>query len=843
MSNDARTAPELGILAHVLASRTQTRAQDWFCVYKARYGMQVVFDALREERGQGTVTTQLLTCCTAVDPILVAGLTPTYGEVSATTFALDVDKLDLGEDVRAVVLQHTHGIIDEAADARLAAKAHEAGALLIEDSAHCVTRLSRGEDGEPLADVSVHSFGVEKMLPGCYFGGAVWVNPKMADVVLRERIVQALGALPIIPASLDRAAKAYRNEVRVLTRVPSRVSSVLRSSLERVGAFSPAVTQVEQSGSLPLEPLAPSPWIASQATAALAGLDQNEERRRACVAAYREVFADALAAGTVSASLLPTSLDLLDGQPLLHFPVTFQNEALSDLAARQIAQMGFYAVPWYRPFLYPQADAQAYAWDGNDAHVPVCAALSRGALALPTDIDAEEARAVAQLVVKLATQPVEAREGGPAPTTPANLSLIATEADVTERLVPVIVGGDLLAYSYAREFHHAYNVHPIVLSNIDVKITSSSAWCDYRVIGDLTSEQAVVDHLIAIGRDLAAQGKVGMALGLADGQVRTIITHKDELAPWFVVPYVDLALLDEITQKDRFYAICEELGIAYPKTWELDCGKDAPALDATAYPYPLIAKPANSAAWEQAEFEGKRKIYELASAEELELAYAQVQASTYDGKLILQDFVPGGDDAIRSLTTFSDGRGELRVVSGGRVALQDHSPQALGNPVCILGEKVDRIVNDAARFLAHVGYRGYANFDIKYDDRDGSYRFFEVNARPGRNTYYVSLGGVNFVRPFVEEFVLGQEVAKREAYDEFLYTIVPASVARSYVLDDALREQVLACYRDDRAQNPLLDSKDTLQHTMWAQLFTQNQTRKFRTYAPGRSDAGEEPES
>ncbi|MDO4797856.1 MAG: DegT/DnrJ/EryC1/StrS family aminotransferase [Coriobacteriales bacterium] len=843
MSNDDRTVPELGILAHVMASRTQTRAQDWFCVYKARYGMQVVFDALREERGEGFVVTQLLTCCTAVDPILAAGLVPRYGEVSATTFALDASKLELGSDTRAVVLQHTHGIIDANADATLARMAHEAGALLIEDSAHCVARLSRGADGQPIADVSVHSFGVEKMLPGCYFGGAVWVNPNMADESLRERIVCALRSLSPLPAQLDRAAKAYRNEVRVFTRVPSRVSAALRSSLERVGAFSPAVTQAEQQGKLPLEPYAPSPWIASQASAALAGLDANEERRRACVAAYREVFGQALAQGTISPSLLPASLELLDGQPLLHFPVTFDNEALSNLASRQIAELGYYAVPWYRPFLYPQADPQAYAWDGDTSAMPVCACLSRGALALPTDIEVAGARAVAHKVVSLATLPAEAATDEDATHVPANLSLIQTEEDVTERLVPVIVGGDLLAYSYAREFHHAYNVHPIVLSSIDVKITSSSAWCDYRVLSDLTSEEAIVDHLVAIGRDLAAQGKVGMALGLADGQVRTIITHRDQLAPWFVVPYVDLELLDEITQKDRFYAICEELGIAYPKTWELGCDKDAPELDASAFPYPLIAKPANSAAWEQAEFQGKRKIYELESPEELEQAFAQVRASSYDGKLILQDFVPGDDDAIRSLTTFSNERGDLRVVSGGRVALQDHAPHALGNPVCILGEKVDRIVEDAARFLAHVGYRGYANFDIKYDDRDGSYRFFEVNARPGRNTYYVSLGGVNFVRPLVEEFVLGREVERQEAYDEFLYTIVPASVARSYVLDDALREQVLACYRDDRAQNPLMDPKDTLPHTMWAQLFTQNQVRKFRAYAPGRDDAGEELEA
>ena len=101
--------------------------------------------------------------------------------------------------------------------------------------------------------------------------------------------------------------------------------------------------------------------------------------------------------------------------------------------------------------------------------------------------------------------------------------------------------------------------------------------------------------------------------------------------------------------------------------------------------------------------------------------------------LVLQDFIPGGDDAIRTLTTFSDASGDMRVVAGGVVCLQDHDPTALGNPLCIMGEREEAIISCAKRFLSHVGYRGFANFDIKYDSRDGSFRFFEVNTRCGQH--------------------------------------------------------------------------------------------------------------
>ena len=35
------------------AERTGTQAEDWFCVFKARYGMQAALAALRRATGEG----------------------------------------------------------------------------------------------------------------------------------------------------------------------------------------------------------------------------------------------------------------------------------------------------------------------------------------------------------------------------------------------------------------------------------------------------------------------------------------------------------------------------------------------------------------------------------------------------------------------------------------------------------------------------------------------------------------------------------------------------------------------------------------------------------------------
>lgn len=121
----ARSQQEASI-AQIMASRTGTDPADWFLVFKARYGMQVAFEEIYAEMGAGEVATQLLTCCTAVDPILVAGLVPRYCEVSFDTAMIDFEALDASGELRAVVAQHTYGIVDDAATARLAQRAHDA---------------------------------------------------------------------------------------------------------------------------------------------------------------------------------------------------------------------------------------------------------------------------------------------------------------------------------------------------------------------------------------------------------------------------------------------------------------------------------------------------------------------------------------------------------------------------------------------------------------------------------------------------------------------------------------------------------------------------------------------
>ncbi|NYI39914.1 DegT/DnrJ/EryC1/StrS family aminotransferase [Demequina lutea] len=387
---DSRLGGTQGV-ADRLAALTGTEAADWHVVFKARYGMLETFAAIAEHTSRRSVVSQLLTCATAVDPILVAGLRPTYAEVSPDSLSIDPDRLAVGDDVAAVVIQHTFGIVDDAASQRVAAAARAAGALVLEDSAHCVGRMARGVDGAPIADVAFHSFGVEKMLP-TMFGGAVWVNPAMEHEALRLAIVGRLTSLDRPGWRLRCAARTYRYQLAVLNRVPRQIGRPLRSLLVKVGSFDPPVADSETEGRLAYRSAAATGWIHAGVAAALGRLRASEELRANAVAAYVEEFGDRVE--------IPASATM--GQPLVRFPFLVPPGVDPEVVIAGLRATGVVEGRWYRPALFPGAsDPAVYGYvPGAAAH-----AVTEGVIArivnLPTSVEPDQARRTARHALEL----------------------------------------------------------------------------------------------------------------------------------------------------------------------------------------------------------------------------------------------------------------------------------------------------------------------------------------------------------------------------------------------------------------------------------------------------------
>ena len=374
-----------------LAEMTATSADDWFLAFRTRHAMLVAFEALRAQCGAGEVVTQLFTCCTAVDPIIAAGLTPRYGDISARTLALDPAVLPLSPQTRAVVDQHTFGMIDAAASAQLRDAAHAAGALLVEDSAHCVGHMATDPTGAPLADLSFHSFGIGKMA-SAGFGGAVWVSPAL-DPALRAVLVSAFEALPVVAAHLERATGSYDFTIRVLMHLPQALRRVLWDQLASAGLFIPAVARMERAGKVFLGASAPGEATCAIMGEGMATLPTREVNALGALAVfdhYFDSYEDALG--------VPGAARKAD-RALLRYPLVLDSEERADELVQRLCDAGFYVDPWGRPLLYPGAlEGAAYGLDEALPLLPVTQRCSCGVVPLATNVSTDEALTAAKTV-------------------------------------------------------------------------------------------------------------------------------------------------------------------------------------------------------------------------------------------------------------------------------------------------------------------------------------------------------------------------------------------------------------------------------------------------------------
>ena len=405
-------------------------------------------------------------------------------------------------------------------------------------------------------------------------------------------------------------------------------------------------------------------------------------------------------------------------------------------------------------------------------------------------------------------------------------------------LQPVVLGGDIGAYSVARAFHEAYGVRSVVVSTVLTGVVRHSRFITNVVGPDITDARAAVARLRAIAAEHA--GKRLILLGSADWLVRTIVENRAELEDLYTIPYVSRETLDLVTDKENFGRLCRELGLGHPTTVVHDVQAGG-APDVAGLRFPVIAKTADTAAYHEVEFAGKKKVFTVATPEELAALMERIRVAGYQGSFIIQDLIPGDDSGMRILTCYSDRDGKVRFASFGQVLLEEHTPGALGNPAGIVTQAGGELVVQATRLLEHIGWTGYANFDLKYDPRDGGTVFFELNPRLGRSNFYVTAAGRNAVELYVREHLQGLDPlppgAAAENTDEHLYTVLPRRLLLRYVLDPALRRRTAGLMRAGRATNPLWYRAETdprrLAYVALAQL---NQLRKYRRYYPAPRD-------
>ncbi len=349
-------------------------------------------------------------------------------------------------------------------------------------------------------------------------------------------------------------------------------------------------------------------------------------------------------------------------------------------------------------------------------------------------------------------------------------------------IIPVLLGADLNCYNVARAFHEEYRVKSYAFGRYAIGASNYSRIVKFTIVEKLDDPEVMVSTLLAFA-EKHPDAKL-IAFGCTDDYASMLIHYGDRLRPKYIVPYIGPELFERLAYKASFYADCDIHGIPYPKTkiitpdTKLDSTLDESQL---GFKYPIIIKPSASAVYWRYPFDGMKKVYTAASPGEAEIVIRRIYASGYPEKIILQDMIPGDDSHMRVLTAYSDQNGKVRMMCLGHVLLEEHTPKGLGNHCAIITELNLPLMERFKDYLESVGFVGYSNFDIKYDERDGSWRAFEINLRLGRSNNYVTSAGCNVAKYIVDDYILHKKFDGTYFCDrEILWHSVPKGVIYKY---------------------------------------------------------------
>ena len=369
---------------------------------------------------------------------------------------------------------------------------------------------------------------------------------------------------------------------------------------------------------------------------------------------------------------------------------------------------------------------------------------------------------------------------------------------------PLLFGGDINVYSVARAFHEAYGIQSVCYGKFASGPAYGSTIIDYRVCPQNEDAATFRENVAKAAQEFA--DKTVLVIGCGDSYVKLAAENKQYFPENCIAATVSGELINTLINKEKFYALCDEYGIDHPGTfiYRKEMGHD---FELNFQP-PYICKPANGVAYWEHPFEGNEKVFTCPDRKNLEEVLDKVYASGYPDTMIIQDFIPGDDSYMRVLTNYSDRNGKVKLMCMGHVLLEEHTPHGIGNHAVILNEPCGPIAEKIKAFLEDIGYVGFSNFDIKYDQRDGKYKVFEINCRQGRSNYYVTGAGYNLARILVEDRVEHRPQPLTVTHNRSLWMVVPRRVAYDYT-PRRYHQEMRALIQAGAVTNPLRYGPDS----------------------------------
>ena len=401
----------------------------------------------------------------------------------------------------------------------------------------------------------------------------------------------------------------------------------------------------------------------------------------------------------------------------------------------------------------------------------------------------------------------------------------------------LIIGTDINAYYMARCYHELTGKKAHLIGKSPMAFTSVSKITNVQIEENLWDSKAFVDILINYAKKNINNNEKILLIGTNDNYVKLIAENKSLLEEYYVFNYPDISIVNNLLVKETFYSTYKNMDLDMPETLIYKCNQndDINKIKDHFKEYPIIIKPSDGVEYHHLE-ESLDKVYKAKNEEELEKIVLKIEKAGYKNNLIIQEFIPGDDSALFDSIFYVGKNKKAQIATFAQIGLQEHTPTGIGNCTVLVngfdehGYK-EELVYKLKEFLEKIGYQGFAEFDMKYDSRDGKYKVLEINPRQSRSGYYVCATGHNLVKYLIDDLIYNEEKEFKIIKEKIVLSFVPKKIINKYIENNNLKNEIKKLIKNKKIINPLKYKKDmNFKRYKYMFLRDKNYLKKYKKY-------------
>lgn len=251
-----------------------------------------------------------------------------------------------------------------------------------------------------------------------------------------------------------------------------------------------------------------------------------------------------------------------------------------------------------------------------------------------------------------------------------------------------------------------------------------SRYCRERVILDFREDapEPYLDGLLALGRRIGGRA---ILIATSDETTQFVADHRDTLREHYTFQDNPPELVRALASKREMFGLATQHGVPTPHTVFPRNVEDVERYAATGR-FPVMLKGIYG---NRLERRTRKKMVIVHSAAALLDEYREMEDPD-DPNLMLQEFIPGGDDQVFIFNGYFNRRSDCLVGFTGHKIRQ--FPIHVG--CASLGECRwnETVADTTIRFMKAVGYQGILDIGYRLDPRDGQYKVLDINPRIGQ---------------------------------------------------------------------------------------------------------------